>query len=83
MDGEIVDIEGDIGKRKYTPEEADAELNKLSENLETVMLGDNESLNEVREKLNLITTDKATGTRLEWSTNNYDICSYDGYIYNE
>lgn len=83
VDGEIVDIEGDIGKRKYTPEEADAELNKLSENLETVMLGDNESLNEVREKLNLITTDKATGTRLEWSTDNYDICSYDGYIYNE
>ena len=79
VDGEIVDI----GKRKYTPEEADAELNKLSENLETVMLGDNESLNEVREKLNLITTDKATGTRLEWSTDNYDICSYDGYIYNE
>ena len=74
VDGEIVDIEGDIGKRKYTPEEADAELNKLSENLETVMLGDNESLNEVREKLNLITTDKATGTRLEWSTDNYDIC---------
>ncbi len=50
VDGEIVDIEVDIGKRKYTPEEADAELNKLSENLETVMLGDNESLNEVREK---------------------------------
>ncbi|GAB6159600.1 hypothetical protein JCM13267_02200 [Howardella ureilytica] len=81
--GEIIDIEGDIGKRKYTGEEAKSELKKLSDNMNELILGNNKSLNEVREKLNLITEDKTTGARLEWSTDNYDICTYDGYINNE
>ncbi len=72
-----------ISEEKYTKEELDHIFIDASEELETLILGENKSLDEVRSDLNLITEIPDVGIRVSWELDNYKAMSQQGELRQE
>lgn len=69
-----VSVEG----REYTSDEIKKEFERIGENMEQYILGDNESLDEVRYDLNLVTEIPDSEIHISWETDRYDIMDAQG-----
>ncbi len=78
-----VEITFPVEERQYTREQALAELDGLERRLGQMILGDNPSLDQVRTKLQLVSTDSRTGFRIRWSSSRSDLIGFDGSVFGE
>lgn len=69
-----------VSGRQYTEEELKEAFEKAGEEIETLILGDNESLDEVRYDLDLITEIPDTGISVYWQQDRYDVIDSTGKI---
>lgn len=69
-----------ISEKKYTEEELEVLFTETAEMLETLILGENKSLDEVRSNLNLITEVPDTGIRISWELDNYKVMNLQGEL---
>lgn len=72
-----------VSEQEYTEEELDAVFQEASEDLEKLILGENESLNEVRDDLELISEIPETGISVSWEINNYEVMDLQGNLISE
>lgn len=79
--GDINDeIQVNVSEKIYTDEELDKVFSEVSEKLETLILGENESLDEVRADLDLITAVPDTGILVSWELDNYEVMDIQGNL---
>lgn len=69
-----------IGERKYSDEELQKVFDEASDTLERLVLGENESLDEVRKNLDLVSMIPETGIRVSWELDNYEVLDLQGAI---
>lgn len=69
-----------IEERKYTQEEVEKLFAEAEESLQTLILGENESLEEVRSDLNLITELPDTSIKVTWELDHYDAMNIQGEL---
>lgn len=72
-----------VSEQEYTEEELDAVFQEASEDLEKLILGENESLNEVRDDLELISEIPETGISVSWEIDNYEVMDLQGNLISE
>lgn len=72
-----------VSGRKYGEEELKEVFKKASEELETLILGKNESLDEIRYDLELISEVSGTGISVYWKMDRYDVIDSTGKIAEE
>ncbi len=72
-----------VSGRDYTEEEALDIYEKLMEELPGRILGENESLSQVRSSLDLIGRDEEYGIDIQWEPENTDLLDIRGQVYNE
>ena len=68
---EELDIQLQIYEQKYSKEEIEKIFNEIILELDNIIVGENESLNEVRKNLNLITSYSSYPVTLEWALDPY------------
>lgn len=73
----------DIGAREYTGEEIQALFKDVFAELDTVILGENSSLDRVERDLNLATTLETYPVEIQWELDSYDIMNIEGKIQKE
>ena len=79
--GDINDeIQVNVSEKIYTDEELNKVFSEVSEKLETLILGENESLDEVRSDLDLITAVPDTGILVSWELDNYEVMDIQGNL---
>ena len=78
--GENREIEIPVSGKKYDTEEIRELFKDAGKELETLILGENQSLDEVRYDLDLIHEIPGTGIQAEWETDNYDVIDIQGKI---
>lgn len=69
--------------RQYTEKQAEEAMEELGARLDTIILGENPSLDAVRQKLSLISSDSKTGFRIQWTSEDSYLISADGEINNQ
>lgn len=69
-----------VSGRKYNEEELKEAFTDAGEKIETLILGENESLDEVRHDLDLITEIPGTGITVSWQMDRYDVIDSRGCI---
>ena len=69
-----------VSEQAYTEEELDAVFRKASERLGELILGENESLDEVRADLSLIQEIPDTGISVSWELDRYDVMDLQGTL---
>ncbi len=74
------DMDISVSGRMYNSEERKRAFQAAGEELETLILGDNKSLDEVRGNLNLITTIPGTDISVSWETDRYDVIDMQGNL---
>ena len=79
---ETVSLDIKLSERIYTKEEAHKAYEAVMENLPRYILGDNESLTEVRTSLNLVTSLNQYGIRLRWESDNPELVDSFGQVNN-
>lgn len=72
-----------VSEQEYTEEELDAVFQEASEDLEKLILGENESLDEVRDDLELISEIPETGISVSWEIDNYEVMDIQGNLISE
>ena len=72
-----------VSEQEYTEEELDAVFQEASEDLEKMILGENESLDEVRDDLELISEIPETGISVSWEIDNYEVMDIQGNLISE
>lgn len=72
-----------VSEQEYTEEELDAVFQEASEDLEKLILGENESLDEVRDDLELISEIPETGISVSWEIDNYEVMDLQGNLISE
>lgn len=72
-----------VSEQEYTEEELDAVFQEASEDLEKMILGENESLDEVRDDLELISEIPETGISVSWEIDNYEVMDLQGNLISE
>lgn len=72
-----------VSEQEYTEEELDAVFQEASEDLEKLILGENESLDEVRDDLELISEIPETGITVSWEIDNYEVMDIQGNLISE
>ena len=72
-----------VSEQEYTEEELDAVFQEASEDLEKLILGKNESLDEVRDDLDLISEIPETGISVSWEIDNYEVMDLQGNLISE
>ena len=72
-----------VSEQEYTEEELDAVFQEASEDLEKLILGENESLDEVRDDLELISEIPETGISVSWEIDNYEVMDLQGDLISE
>jgi len=77
-DQQSVQIE--VEERRYNQEEIKAVFQEVMDQLDTLILGDNASLDHVESGLNLITSIPDQSISVEWETNHPDIVTVNGEI---
>ena len=79
--GEIrEEIEVPVSGEKYTEEEASEILESAGEKLEKLILGENQSLEEVRKSLDLVAEIPNTGITVSWQLDRYDVMDTGGNL---
>ena len=73
-------IEIPVSGKKYSTEEIRELFSDAGEKLEDLILGENQSLDEVRYDLDLISEIPGTGIQTAWETDNYDVIDIQGKI---
>lgn len=79
-DEKIENVEITIEEQKRTKEETKELLNLVKKELPTAILANNESLDNVRTSLNLMTEWDNSEVSIYWTSSNYDILREDGFI---
>lgn len=69
-----------VSEEKYTKEELGNVFAETAKKLETLILGENKSLDEVRSDLDLITEMPETGIRISWELDNYEVIDQQGKL---
>ena len=77
---EIGEFHLEIDEQKYTKAEADELFEKASLEMESMILGENESLDQVNDNLKLIKQIEGYPFEISWNVDNLDVCKYDGEI---
>lgn len=78
---ETVDVT--VSGQAYTEEEAAQVLSRAAEQLEQLILGENESLDEVRSDLELVTEIPEYGISVSWESEDYSVIDMQGRLYQE
>ena len=73
-------IEIPVSGKKYSTEEIRELFSDAGEELESLILGENQSLDEVRHDLDLISEIPGTGIQAAWETDDYDVIDIQGHI---
>ena len=79
---EPINISLQIEPKQYTSEQTEKMFETVYENLQTIILGENESLDNVSSDLKLITEVEDYPLILQWYSDNYDIIDYEGSVHN-
>ena len=61
-----------VGEQEYTQEQLDKVFREAGEQLEKLVLGENESLDEVRSSLNLVSSIPDTGISVSWEVDEHE-----------
>lgn len=69
-----------VKPRELTQAQKEKLLSITSAKLPQLILGNNKDLNHINSPLNLITIDKETGVSIEWTSENPEIISSDGFV---
>lgn len=72
-----------IGEQEYTDQQFEQAIQNSGEKLETLVLAENKSLDEVRSKLNLVSEIPNTGIRVSWELDNYEVMNLQGELRTE
>ena len=72
-----------VSEEKYTKEELENVFEEAARKLETLILGENKSLDEVRSDLDLITEIPETGITIVWELDNYEVMDQQGKLRQE
>ncbi len=72
-----------VSEKTYSGEEIDQVFQIAAEDLERLILGENDSLESVRHKLDLITEIPGKGISVSWELDNYDVMDIQGKIKEE
>lgn len=70
----------EIQEQKYTEEELQGVFKKAEKQLELLVLGDNQSLDEVRSDLKLVRSIPDTGIQVTWELDNYEVINPQGKL---
>lgn len=70
----------EIQEQKYTGEELQGVFKKAEKQLELLVLGDNQSLDEVRSDLKLVRSIPDTGIQVTWELDNYEVINPQGKL---
>ena len=73
----------EVEEREYTHEELQDIFQKVQEELETVILGDNESFDRVERDLNLVTKLEGYPVSIQWQLDSYSVLNLYGEIQEE
>lgn len=74
------DVEVSVAGREYTPEEMDQAFETAKKELEGLILGENQSLDEVRHDLDLVMEIPGSGITVGWELDRYDIMDIRGNL---
>ncbi len=77
------DITVSVSERQYNDEERKQAFKEAEKNIGTLILGENESLDEVRSDLDLITEIPDTGISVSWQADRYDVIDTQGHLQEE
>lgn len=69
-----------VGEQEYTQEELEKVFRDAEEKLEVLVLGENQSLDEVRSNLELINKIPDTGITVTWELDNYEVMNLQGNL---
>lgn len=69
-----------VQERQYTEEEIEQKFEEMGRELDLVILGENESLDEVRSDLQLVRQLPGYPVAIEWELTNYSVISSEGHI---
>lgn len=72
-----------VGEQEYTQEQLDKVFREAGEQLEELVLGENESLDEVRSNLNLVGSLPDTGISVSWEVDEYEAMNQQGELKTE
>lgn len=72
-----------VSGREYNEEEIREAFKEAEEKIETLILGENEKLDEVRHDLVLITEIPDTGISVSWQADRYDVIDVQGHLQEE
>lgn len=72
-----------VKERVYTEEEIEALYEQAAERIAGEILGDNKSLEDVRENLNLVTELESYPFEISWESSSYGLVNTDGTVNNE
>ncbi len=72
-----------VGEQEYSQEELEKVFEEAGEKLEVLVLGENQSLDEVRSSLNLINKIPDTGITVSWELDNYEVMNLQGDLKQE
>lgn len=81
LDSEPIDIE--VQEREYTNSEIQEIFAQMIEELDTIILGENESRDLVEKNLNLVQEIEGYPVRIQWELDNYEILDIDGTIHQD
>lgn len=77
------EVEVNVSGKAYSDRELEEAFEKSGEYLEKAILGDNKTLDEVREDLDLVTEIPDTSITVSWNTDNYNVMDTQGNIKEE
>lgn len=72
-----------VSEQQYTEEELQDLFAQSAKTLEQLVLGENQSLDEVRTNLNLVNTIPGTGIQVSWELDNYEVMDLQGVLKTE
>lgn len=72
-----------VGEQEYTQEQLDKVFQEAGERLEELVLGENESLDEVRSSLNLVGSIPDTGISVSWEVDEHEAMNQQGELKTE
>ncbi len=73
----------DIGEQRYTQNELKEVFSEAGKKLETIILGENTRLEEIRSNLNLVGEIPDTGIEVSWELSNYEVMNILGELQTE
>ena len=73
-------LQFEVEERKYTKEEVQQLFQKVMDELDIVVLGENESFNRIESDLKLVTTLEDYPVNIQWDLDSYEVMSIEGEL---